>query len=158
MAAEIGKSLLLAEGTAIVEVTYDAIEITGSSFDGLYGASDPARCGLFVVTVGADTPGVDFGIESKASAGSMVYAEANKKPWDSELDTLYFIGENGEIKLSPSFAQGNITEVAVSGDKGESYTVLEATDGVYTAPIVSGNNIIRVTTDTGIAYKIVRGD
>ena len=152
------KLTAIGEGTAVVEVTYDAIEITGSSFDGLYGASDPARCGLFVVTVGADAPGVDFGIESKASAGSMVYAEANKKPWDSELDTLYFIGENGEIKLSPSFAQGNITEVAVSGDKGESYTVLEAIDGVYTAPIVSGNNIIRVTTDTGIAYKIVCGD
>ena len=152
------KLTAVAEGTAIVEVTYDAIEITGSSFDGLYGASDPSRCGLFVVTVGADAPGVDFGIESKASAGSMVYAEANKKPWDSELDTLYFIGENGEIKLSPSFAQGNITEVAVSGDKGESYTVLEATDGVYTAPIVSGNNIIRVTTDSGTAYQIVRGD
>ena len=152
------KLTAIAEGTAIVEVTYDAIEITGSSFDGLYGASDPARCGLFVVTVGADAPGVDFGIECKASAGSMVYAEANKKPWDSELDTLYFIGENGEIKLSPSFAQGNITEVAVSGDKGESYTVLEAIDGVYTAPVVSGNNIIRVTTDIGIAYKIVRGD
>lgn len=152
------KLTAIAEGTAVVEVTYDAINITGSSFDGLYGASDPARCGLFVVTVGADAPGVDFGIECKASAGSMVYAEANKKTWDSELDTLYFIGENGEIKLSPSFAQGNITEVAVSGDKGESYTVLEAIDGVYTAPIVSGNNIIRVTTDTGIAYKIVRGD
>ena len=152
------KLTAVGKGTAIVEVTYDAIEITGSSFDGLYGASDSARCGLFVVTVGADTPGVDFGIESKSSAGSMVYAEANKKPWDSELDTLYFIGENGKIKLSPSFAEGNITEVAVSGDKGESYTVLEATDGVYTAPIVSGNNIIRVTTDTGIAHKIVRGD
>ena len=152
------KLTAIGEGTAVVEVTYDAIEITGSSFDGLYGASDPSRCGLFVVTVGADAPGVDFGIESKASAGSIVYAEANKKPWDSELDTLYFIGENGEIKLSPSFAQGNIAEVAVSGDKGESYTVLEAIDGVYTAPIVSGNNIIRVTTDEGIAYKIVRGD
>ncbi len=152
------KLTAIGKGTAIVEVTYDAIEITGSSFDGLYGASDPARCGLFVVTVGADAPDVDFGIESKASAGSMVYTEANKKPWDSELDTLYFIGENGEIKFSPSFAEGNITEVAVSGDKGESYTVLEAIDGVYTAPIVSGNNIIRVTTDTEIAYKIVRGD
>ncbi len=146
------------EGTAIVEVTYDAINITGSSFDGVYGASDPARCGLFVVTVGADVPDVDFGIESKASAGSMVYTETNSKSWDAEFDTLYFIGESGEIKLSPSFEGGNITEVAVSGDKGESYTVLEFADGVYIAPIVSGNNIIRVTTDMGIAYQVVRGD
>ncbi len=152
------KLTAIGEGTAIVEVTYDAINITGSSFDGLYGASDPARCGLFVVTVSADVPDVDFGIESKSSAGSMVYTETNSKSWDSEFDTLYFIGENGEIKLSPSFESGNITEVAVSGDKGKNYTVLESADGVYTAPIVSGNNIIRVTTDMGIAYQVVRGD
>ncbi len=152
------KLTAIGEGTAIVEVTYDAINITGSSFDGVYGASDPARTGLFVVTVGADVPDVDFGIKSKASAGSMVYTETNSKSWDAEFDTLYFIGKSGEIKLSPSFAEGTITEVAVSGDKGESYTVLELADGVYTAPIVSGNNIIRVTTDMGIAYQVVRGD
>ncbi len=152
------KLTAIGEGMAIVEVTYDAIEITGSSFDGLYGASEPARCGLFVVTVGKNVPDVDFGIKSKSSAGSMVYNEVNAKPWDSEFDTLYFIGESGKIKLSPSFEGGNITEVAVSGNKGENYTVLEQTDGVYIAPIMSGNNIIRVTTDTGIAYKIVRGD
>ncbi len=152
------KLTAIGEGTAIVEVTYDAINITGSSFDGVYGASDPARCGLFVVTVGADVPDVDFGIESKASAGSMVYTETNSKSWDAEFDTLYFLCESGEIKLSPSFAEGTITEVAVSGDKGESYTVLEFADGVYIAPIVSGNNIIRVTTDMGIAYQVVRGD
>ena len=152
------KLTAIGEGTAIVEITYDALNITGSSFDGLYGASDPARCGLFVVTVGENVPDVDFGIESKTGAGSMVYSEANSKAWDAEFDTLYFIGESGEIKLSPSFAEGTITEVAVSGDKGESYMVLEETDGMYTAPIVSGNNIIRVTTDMGIAYQIVRGD
>ena len=152
------KLTAIGEGTAVVEVTYDAISISGSSFDGLYGACDSARCGLFVVTVGASAPDVDFGIESKTSAGNMVYAPGNAKPWDSELDTLYFLGERGEIKLSPSFAEGSITEVAVSGNKGESYTVLEGIDGVYTAPIVSGNNIIRITTDTGIAYQVVRGD
>lgn len=148
----------IGEGTAIVEVTYDAISISGSSFDGLYGATDPARSGLFVVTVGGDAPEVDFGIESKSSYGSMVYSEANKKPWDSEFDTLYFLGDSGEIKLSPTAKDNGITEVSVSNDKGKTYTVLDCSDGSYTAPIVSGNNIIRVTTDKGVAYQIVRGD
>lgn len=148
----------IGEGTAVVEVTYDAIDVKGGSYEGFYGAIDPARTGLFVVTVGADVPDVDFGIECKTGAGSMVYAPSNAKHWDAELDTLYFLGESGEIKLSPTLTDGNITEVAVSSDKGESYTVLEAADGVYTAPIVSGNNIIRVTTDKGVAYQVVRGD
>ncbi|MBQ8836104.1 MAG: S-layer homology domain-containing protein [Clostridia bacterium] len=152
------KLTAIGEGTAVVEVTYDAIDISGGSYNGFYGAADPARTGLFIVTVGENVPDVDFGIDCKTGADSMVYTPSNAKPWDAEFDTLYFLGESGEIKLSPTFADGNITEVAVSGDKGESYTVLEETDGVYTAPIISGNNIIRVTTDKGIAYQIVRGD
>ena len=148
----------IGEGTAIVEVTYDAIMIDGGSYGGFYGATDEARTGLFVVTAGENVPDVDFGIECKASVGSRTYNASNKKVWDSEFDTLYFLGESGEIKLSPAVQGGTVTEVAVSGDKGETYTILEETDGVYTAPIVSGNNIIRVTTDLGVAYQIVRGD
>jgi len=148
----------IGEGRAIVEVTYDAISISGSSFDGLYGATDPARSGLFLVTVGDNAPEVDFGIESKVSYGSMVYSEANKKPWDSEFDTLYFFGDGGEIKLSPTAKDEIITKVSVSNDKGKTYTVLDCFDGVYTAPIMSGNNIIRVATDKGVAYQVVRGD
>ena len=148
----------IGEGTAVVEVTYDAIDVKGGSYEGFYGAIDPARTGLFVVTVGADVPDVDFGIECKTGAGSMVYAPSNAKHWDAELDTLYFLGESGEIKFSPTIADGNIIEVSVSGDKGITYTVLEVADGVYSAPILPGNNIIRVATDKGVAYQIVRGD
>ena len=148
----------IGEGTAVIEVTYDAMVINGGSYAGFYGATDSARTGLFVVTVGSETPDVDFGIECKTSAGSTVYQEPNKKPWDSEFDTVYFFGESGEIKLFPSLADGNITEVAISTDKGENYTIIECADGIYTAQIASGNNIIRVTTDRGVAYQIVRGD
>ncbi len=148
----------IGEGTAVVEVTYDAIDVKGGSYEGFYGAIDLARTGLFVVTVGAEVPAVDFGIECKTGVGSIVYAPANARHWDAEFDTLYFLGESGEIMLSPTLTDGTVTEVAVSSDKGENYTVLNATDGVYTAPIVSGNNILRVTTDKGVAYQVVRGD
>ena len=148
----------LKEGTAIIEVTYDAMQVTGGNYSGLYGASDPARAGLVVVQVGGTKADVDFGIESKASQGSLVYSDANKKAWDAEFDTLYFFGESGELKLSPTAADDTITEVAVSNDKGESWNALTAEEGIYTASIVSGNNIIRVTTEKGVAYQIVRGD
>ena len=147
-------------GTAILEVTYDAIELSGGSYDGVYGASDPARTGLVVVQVGGSA-NVDFGIQSFASLSSpesdhIPYNANNKQSWDAEFDTLYFTASYGELKFSPSGAE--ITQVAVSNDKGATWTRLTADNGVYTARIVSGNNILRVTTTSGTAYQVVRGD
>jgi len=148
----------LKQGTAIIEVTYDAIELSGGSYDGVYGASDPARTGLLVVQV-EDHADVDFGIESFASLSSpeadyIPYNANNKQAWDAEFDTLYFTGSSGQLKFRPSGA----TAAAVSNDKGSSWTTLSPVNGVYTATIVSGNNILRVTTASGTAYQVVRGD
>ncbi|MBQ1251522.1 MAG: S-layer homology domain-containing protein, partial [Firmicutes bacterium] len=147
----------LKEGTAILEVTYDAMQVTGSSWDGVYGASDPARTGLVVVQVGGNKANVDFGIKSKASLGSLDYSSSTPKAWDAEFDTLYFFGESGELEFAPT-ADSAITEVAVSNDKGETWNTLSANENLYTANIVPGNNIIRVTTENGVAYQVVRGD
>ena len=152
----------LKPGVAIIEVTYGAMEVTGSSYDGIYGASDPARTGIVVVQVGGNDSSVDFGIDCFASAGKgysdhIAYNSGAKRAWDAEFDTLYFTGSSGELKLSPNAASA-ITEVAVSHDKGGSWTVLDGENGSYTAKIVSGNNIIRVTTASGTAYQVVRGD
>ena len=150
------------EGTAVIEVTYDALQLDGGSYDGVYGASDSARTGLMIVQAGGETADVDFGIQSKASQGTktsaLTYSASNAKPWDAEFDTLYFTGESGELKLSPTVKNGTLAKVEVSGDKGESWAELTAEDGIYTAPIVSGNNIIKVTADTGVSYQVVRGD
>ena len=152
----------LKPGVAIIEVTYGAMEVTGSSYDGIYGASDPARTGIVVVQVGGNDSSVDFGIDCFASAGKsysdhIAYNSGAKRAWDAEFDTLYFTGSSGELKLSPNAASA-ITEVAVSHDKGGSWTVLDGENGSYTAQIVSGNNIIRVKTASGTAYQVVRGD
>ena len=155
----------LKEGTAVIEVTYDAIDVNGGRtwLGGVYGASDPARSGLVVVQVGDNNDtSVNFGIECFASAGkvgssNVSYHPDSKKSWDAEFDTLYFTGSSGELKLTPS-ASSAISEVAVSHDKGASWNVLTGENGTYTAEIVSGNNIIRVTTASGTAYQVVRGD
>lgn len=153
----------LKEGIAIIEVTYAAIKVEGGQYDGVYGASDPARAGLVVVQVGeSDDPSVNFGIDSFASIGkagssNISYNPNNAKAWDAEFDTLYFTGDSGELKLTPT-ASGAITEVAVSHDKGANWTVLNGAEGTYTAKIVPGNNIIRVATASGTAYQVVRGD
>lgn len=148
----------VSEGTAIIEVTFDALQLSGGSYDGVYGASDPARTGLMIVQVGGEVADVDFGIISRSSQGSVTYSASNDKDWDAEFDTLYFTGESGEIQLAPSVSGGTITKVEVSGDKGATWSELFANEGVYTAPIVSGNNIIKVTADTGVSYQVIRGD
>ena len=153
----------LKEGTAIIEVTYDAIEVSGGSFDGVYGASDPNRTGLLIVQVGEnDDASVKFGIDSFASIGTsgsenITYNPNKKKDWDSEFDTLYFLGNSGNLTLMPT-ASSEITEVSVSHDKGATWINLAGEDGVYNAEIIQGNNIIKVKTANGTAYQVVRGD
>ena len=153
----------LKEGTAIIEVTYDAIEVSGGNYDGVYGASDPNRSGLLVVQVGEnDDASVKFGIDSFSSYGTagsknISYNPSRQKEWDSEFDTLYFTGNSGNLTLKPT-ASSKITEVSVSHDKGATWINLAGKDGVYNAEITEGNNIIRVKTANGTAYQVVRGD
>ena len=145
-------------GTAVIEVTYDAVDVRGGNYNGVYGACDPARTGLVVVQVGGSKADVSFGIDGKSGQGNVSFASNTTKDWDAEFDTLYFTGENGTLSLSPSVTDGTVEKVEISHDKGTSWTELSAAEGVYTATITSGNNIIKVTADTGVAYQVVRGD
>ena len=153
----------LKEGVAVIEVSYDAMQVSGGQYDGIYGATDPARTGLVVVQVGgSNDASVQFGIECLSSIGksgsnNVSYDPNNRRVWDAEFDTLYFTGTCGQLRLFPS-AASELRQVAVSNDQGASWTVLTDENGTYTAPIASGNNILRVTTASGTAYQVVRGD
>lgn len=144
------------KGTAIIEVTYDAISIVEK---GVYGACDPSRAGLVVVQVGDTADDVDFGVECYSS-NALSYDTEHAQPWDSEFDTLYFVGESGLLDFSPKTKNGEIDKVEYSNDKGETWqNAVMKEDGVYTANIVPGNNLLRVTkADNTTAYQVVRGD
>lgn len=161
------------KGVTFLEVGYEAIHLVDGYEAGAWGgagsansndffnAIDPNRTALIVVqTDGMAATDVSFGIECLSSnVDGNYYDESKSVTWDAEFDTLYFLGSSGQMTLSPSVGEGSIAEVAVSSDKGESWKVLTAADGVYTAEILSGNNILRVTKDDGTtAYQLVRGD
>lgn len=148
-------------GVAFLEVGYEAVHIIHGYEDGSYGgavgqssnftynATDPSRTAFIVVqTDGNAASDVTFGIMSN-----------NGKAWDAEFDTFYFTGSSGCLTFTPNASSG-ISNVAVSNNKGESFTTLTADEtGAYTAPIVSGANVIRITNGNGqTAYQVVRGD
>ena len=161
------------EGVTFLEVGYEAIHLVDGYQQGAWGgagaandndffnAIDPDRTALIVVqTDGMAATDVSFGIDCLSANVPENFYEADKAvAWDAEFDTLYFLGSCGEMTLSPSTKSCSIAEVAISSDKGESFTPLTAENGVYTAEIMPGNNIIRVTKDDGTtAYQLVRGD
>lgn len=164
---------VVGKGVTFLEVGYEAISLVHGYKSGAWGgagaasdndffnAIDPNRTALIVVqTDGMEARDVSFGIDCLSSNVEGNYYDANKAvAWDAEFDTLYFLGDSRELTLSPSVQSGSIKEVAVSSDKGQTWKVLTAEDGVYTAEIFAGNNIIRVTKDDNTtAYQLVRGD
>ena len=162
----------LKAGTTFLEVGYEAIHMvngfSGGSWGGamgsvdndIYYACDPARTALVVVqTDGNAAEDVSFGIRCYSSnKDSAAYDPVYAVPWDAEFDTVYFLGDHGELEFSPSAVSG-IRNVAVSYDKGASFQTITGVEGAYTMDIYSGNNIIRVTNGKGqTAYQVVRGD
>lgn len=150
------------EGTAILEVTYDAIDIAKQ---GVYGACNSKRTGLVVVQVGDTADDVDLGIECYSS-NALTYDKEHAQPWDSEFDTLYFTGNEGELQLKPTVTTGSavtISKLEVSHDNGGQWKALQKDKDSehYVATIVAGNNLIRATksdSTTPSAYQLVRGE
>lgn len=152
-----------AAGVAFLEVSYEAVHIVDGYGDGegvgsgsygqpdnfTYNATDPTRTALVVIqTDGKSASDVTFGITNNYG-----------KTWDAEHDTLYFTGERGKLTFTPSATSG-IAKVEISNNKGASFATITADEnGAYTADIVPGNNVIRITNGNGqTAYQVVRGD
>ncbi len=142
-------------GTAIIEISYDAIKISGGSYSGTYAASDSQRTGLVVIHVGPNgSADIDLGLASEHTVNGTSYSSS----WDAEYDTVYFNGASGEFSFTPS-AAGGITSVEVLNNPttNSDWTTLVAAEGVYTATITPGNNILRITSGDTVEYQIVRG-
>lgn len=130
-------------GTAVVAVWYDAINITGSSIqNGRYGATDPARYGIFTVKVGDD----------KNITWNPISSDGN---WDSEFDTVYFVGDSGEFKFKPDGEGLTATVTTVSGSTIKGTQSVTEKDGTFTVPVKEGANIITVTDSKGNTDSMV---
>ena len=139
----------VSEGIAIIEVSYDAIEIGSapsvSKYTGTYGATDPKRTALVVINVG--------GAENELS---MTAKEADHE-WDAEFDTVYTFENTATLNFTATLGGAQPT-VQLSTDKGASWkNVVKNSDGTFTASgLVEGNNILKFTANGKTAYQVVR--
>lgn len=135
----------LKEGTAVLTVWYDGIQISGSAqFDGFYGATNPARYGYVVVNVGADDT---ISIDPVSADGD----------WDAEFDTVYYTGNEGGIFSFGCDDADTVTVTNLCGSvMGSAQTVTKADDGKWNVPVFNGSNLITITSKSGTDYRLVR--
>ena len=159
------------KGTAIIKVTYDAINIAYDEKDaakgnkgeaghyesnGFFGALWPENTGVFVVTVGEGDSGIDKGTTLEFPNGSRAV--------DADFDVIYFVGDRGSYHFTP--ATEGVT-VSVANPKIGSYddctsltysgfTALSANaDGSYDVPLTDGRNILKFEKDGKLNYQIL---
>ena len=159
------------DGTAIVMVTYDGINLNYYSnaqkkdyLGGEYwGAIWPENTGVFVVTVGED--------QSEAVGNMIVNEQYNVgalrlagKFVDAEHDVFYYLEtEEGfpftfkpEGVVSVDVATPTITETEAVYTGFSSENVSKAADGSYSVLLKEGRNIIRLTDSAGrSSYQVV---
>ncbi|MBQ7974260.1 MAG: S-layer homology domain-containing protein [Clostridia bacterium] len=115
-------------GSAIVLVTYDAINVNGFAGGPFFGAINPENTGVFVVTVDGESLDVVSDV-------------------DSELDVVYFTGEEGSYTIEtdePVWVINPVTDSSLE-------EVAPNVDGTVTVPLSEGRNVIK----TGSGYRVV---
>lgn len=153
-----GKITALAKGSAIVLVTYDAMNLDFGSAKVFYGAIWPENTGVFVVTVDGEESGI---------TPNMTLNEGRNNPeiklsgdsLDAEHDVIYFAGDKGEYTCTPT---GENISVSVANPViGDSLTyngfvaVAQNGDGSYTVPLTNGRNIVKVANSVGAEYQVI---
>jgi hypothetical protein len=170
---EIGDDRILrakGQGTAIVQVTYDAIDVRqydGTStetspsyyYGNLWSAIWPENTGTFVVTVDELE---DTGISRNMNIQEEVREDGKNIGIDTEHDVLYYpASQNGYVY---TFKPEGVATVAVARPTLETnisrYTgfenVAKNADDSYTLLLTFGRNIIRLTSASGASeYQVI---
>ena len=150
------------EGTAIVKVTYDALQYAnGKSGKRFFSAIWPENTGVFVVTVGKNS-GIQTGMT--LNEGLSTDQKLAGDAIDSEFDVLYYAGDDGAsytftpeagTKVSASvcsYEDGEMVFGAFTGDH-----VTENEDGSVTLTgLTTGRTIVRMEKDNRVEYQVLR--
>ncbi len=152
-------------GTAIVKVSYDAINIKTAAGGPFFGALWPENTGVFVVTVGNNDADVVTGMKLNEAANQATLSSrlAGEAP-DAELDVLCYPETEGAFNYRFTPEAGAVVSLArpVVSEHTASYSgfgtngVIAHEDGSYTVQLVNGRNIVRIAKGEAISYQVVR--
>ena len=147
-------------GTAIVLVTYDAMNNASATGGPFFGAIWPENTGVFVVSVGAGESGIATGMT--INEGRNTDASTQKMALDAldaELDVIYFTGSSGSYTFKPategctvSVANPTVTDkLAYSGF----VSATKNADNSFTVPLAEGRNIVKLEKSGGAEYQVI---
>lgn len=144
-----------ASGVYVIKVTYDAIDVDGMSYSNnaqqRFYATANGREGYIVINVNSNKY-ADMTLNAETSGSR----DANMD-WDSEIDTVYYTGNQGTFKFAPAISGKTISSVQFSTTPGGTYTNASYANGKYTVHPVQGYNMIKVTcSDNTVAYAPIR--
>lgn len=167
------------DGTAVLAVNYDAVDVSGStSHGGLFPATNPKRTGVFIISDNAEDAGTASAVVKYNKAEG--FTSTRSADWDYNFDTWYYNTDDEEPVLDFTVEQGDsaVTSVeyaVVTTDDAlkstmSSYEALNADeDGAYhvdlnvfrekktdTTPYSGGTVIIRMKDASGYSYRLVR--
>lgn len=155
----------VANGTAIVTVTYDAICLKGMVGGDYWSAIWPENTGVFVVTVGDAASGIDLGMTINET-NTTTYKLAGTA-YDADFDIIYFEDTKGFGTYT--FKPTNVASVKVAyptigvneatysgfGAEGVSY---DSEKGEYTVQVKLGRQIVQLTNEAGVSeYQVLVG-
>lgn len=153
-------------GTAIVLVTYDAINVSSATGGPFFGAIWPENTGVFVVKVG-DTGDSGITANMKINESLNTATTTNKVAGinvDAELDVFYYPSdkEGYDYTFTPTgvtnvdMAQSTVGDT-LSFNGFSTNNVTANADGSYTLHLTYGKSIVRLTSATGgVEYQILR--
>lgn len=153
-------------GTAIVLVTYDAINVSSATGGPFFGAIWPENTGVFVVKVG-DTGDSGITTNMKINESLNTATTTNKVAGinvDAELDVFYYPSDKDgyDYTFTPTgvtnvdMAQSTVGDT-LSFNGFSTNNVTANADGSYTLHLTYGKSIVRLTSATGgVEYQILR--
>lgn len=160
-----GKITAQGNGTAIVLVTYDAINVESAVGGPFFGAIWPENTGVFVVSVGnTETTDIvpNMTVNATLNTDQHKLAGANI---DAELDVFYYLENVGGYNYT--FTPSEVATVTMAqpaiGDNSVNYSgfttsgVTANKDGSYTLSLINGKNIVKLTDANGVSvYQVLR--
>ena len=140
-------------GVSVIAMTYDAMQVDNA----VYGAVDPEKIAVFVVSVNGDSSGIDTGINI-SDFNTFYIASKITTEGNSEVDT----NDSYPYTFTPTAANSGDIDVSVATVCGYPQPIMSEwkrygrnDNGSYTVDLKNGKNIVRIRSGSAEKYYVL---